>query len=61
MLDNEGKRFLDDISIEDFKAQIPGHVEFVRNAQEVIDATRTLAGVGPVGRERRVVRVQSRL
>ncbi len=61
MLDNEGKRFLDDMSVDEFKAKIATRVEFVRNAQETIDAIRVLAGVGPANRERKPVRVQSRL
>jgi putative radical SAM enzyme (TIGR03279 family) len=61
MLDNEGKRFLDDITIEAFKAQIPARVEFVRNAQETIEAIRSLAGLVPAGSGRRPVRLQSRL
>jgi putative radical SAM enzyme (TIGR03279 family) len=61
MLDNEGTRFLDDITVEEFKEKLaPARVEFVRNAQETIDAVRSLAGVGKVG-ERKLVRVQSRL
>ena len=43
MLDNEGVRFLDDVSVEDFKARLPVCAEFVRNAQETIEAIRTLA------------------
>ena len=35
MLDNAGERFLDDITVEDFKAQIPARVEFARNAEEL--------------------------
>lgn len=61
MLDNEGKRFLDDVSVEEFKAGVPAQVAFVRNAQETIEAIRELAGVAPAGRERKLVRVQSRL
>jgi putative radical SAM enzyme (TIGR03279 family) len=61
MLDNEGTRFLDDISVEDFKASIPTQVEFVRNAPETIDAVRTLAGMGNASMERKLIRVQSRL
>jgi putative radical SAM enzyme (TIGR03279 family) len=61
MLDNEGKRFLDDVTIDEFKAKIATRVEFVRNAQETIDAIRALAGVGPMAREHKLVRVQSRL
>ncbi len=61
MLDNEGVRFLDDMSVEEFKEKLaPARVEFVRNAQETIDAVRSLAGVAKAG-ERKLVRVQSRL
>ncbi len=61
MLDNEGVRFLDDITVEDFKAKLaPARVEFVRNAQETIDALRSLAGIAKVD-GRKLVRVQSRL
>src|SRR5579859_519484 len=42
MLDNEGKRFLDDVSVEDFKAALPIRAEFARNAPEMIDAIRGL-------------------
>lgn len=61
MLDNEGVRFLDDVTVEDFKAELaPARVEFVRNAQETIDALRSLAGLTTAG-PRKLVRVQSRL
>src|SRR5205823_1182245 len=59
MLDNEGTRFLDDVTVADFKAQLPTRVEFVRNAQETIGAIRELAGLMPMGIGRRPVRVQS--
>ena len=42
MLDNEGKRFLDDVTIEEFKADLPVRAEFARNAPEMIDAIRGL-------------------
>ncbi len=42
MLDNEGVRFLDDMTVEEFKARLPVRVEFVRNAQETIDAIRSV-------------------
>lgn len=45
MLDNEGKRFLDDVSVEEFQASLPVRTEFVRNAPETIHALRTLAEV----------------
>jgi NifB/MoaA-like Fe-S oxidoreductase len=42
MLDNEGARFLDDITVEEFKERLPVKVRFVRNAQETIEALRSL-------------------
>jgi putative radical SAM enzyme (TIGR03279 family) len=42
MLDNEGTRFLDDMTVEEFKTRLPGRAEFVRNAPEMIDAIRGL-------------------
>ena len=61
MLNNDGLRFLDDLTVEEFKAQLaPTRVEFVRNAQETIDAIRSLAGMTN-GNQRKLVRVQSRL
>lgn len=61
MLDNEGTRFLDDMTVDEFRAQIPARVEFVRNAPETIDAIRTLAGITPASFDRKLVRIQSRL
>ena len=43
MLDNEGKRFLDDMTVEEFQASLPVRTEFVRNAPETIHALRSLA------------------
>jgi len=43
MLDNEGTRFLDDMTVDEFKQQIPVGAEFVRNAQETIEAIRSLS------------------
>ncbi|GER88047.1 hypothetical protein KDW_22090 [Dictyobacter vulcani] len=61
MLDNDGTRFLDDMTVEEFKEKLaPARVEFVRNAPETIDALRSLAGISKGG-ERKLVRVQSRL
>ena len=48
MLDNAGERFLDDITVEAFKTRLPVRAEFVRNAQETIEAIRALA-TGPRG------------
>ncbi len=42
MLDNDGARFLDDISVEEFKSRLAVRAEFVRNAQETIEALRSL-------------------
>jgi len=61
MLDNEGTRFLDDMTVDEFKAQLPTRVEFVRNAQETIDAVRSLAGLNTTIGGRKLVRLQSRL
>lgn len=44
MLDNEGKRFLDDMTVEEFQNNLPTRSEFVRNAPETISAIRALAG-----------------
>ena len=38
MLDNEGLRFLDDMTVDEFKQRVPVRAEFVRNAQETIEA-----------------------
>jgi NifB/MoaA-like Fe-S oxidoreductase len=46
MLDNEGVRFLDDMTLDEFKTRLPVRTEFVRNAQETIDAIRSLAAPG---------------
>ncbi len=43
MLDNAGERFLDDITVEEFKSRLPVRAEFVRNAPETIDMIRALA------------------
>ena len=64
MLDNEGTRFLDDMTVEEFKQQLqPARVEFVRNAQETIDALRLLANpeLANAKKVHKLVRVQSRL
>ena len=42
MLDNAGERFLDDVTVEEFKAALPVRAEFARNAPEMIDAIRGL-------------------
>jgi putative radical SAM enzyme (TIGR03279 family) len=64
MLDNEGTRFLDDLTVEEFRQQLPSGVraEFVRNAQETVAAISSLAA--PMSTEnaapRRMLRVQAR-
>ena len=64
MLDNEGTRFLDDMTVEEFKecvGRLGARAEFVRNAQETIDALRGLASPdGAVKRQRVAVRLQAR-
>src|SRR5258707_1777452 len=52
MLDNEGVRFLDDVTVEEFKQQLPVRAEFVRNTQETIEAIRSLANAGEVDEAR---------
>lgn len=47
MLDNAGKRFLDDVTVEDFRAQAPTRVTFARTADEIAEAVRTLIGTTP--------------
>src|SRR5881227_1507108 len=42
MLDNAGERFLDDTTVEEFKERLPVRAEFVRNAQETIEAIRSI-------------------
>ncbi|MBE3557618.1 MAG: DUF512 domain-containing protein [Ktedonobacteraceae bacterium] len=64
MLDNEGKRFLDDVTVEEFNARLqPARCEFVRGAPETIDAIRSLAGLTTASTRsgRKLVRLQSRL
>ena len=36
MLDNAGKRFLDDVTVDDFRAQAPTRVTFARTADEIV-------------------------
>jgi putative radical SAM enzyme (TIGR03279 family) len=43
MLDNAGERFLDDTTVEDFKKRLPVRAEFVRNAQQTIEAIRSFS------------------
>jgi putative radical SAM enzyme (TIGR03279 family) len=45
MLDNEGKRFLDDMTVEEFQASLSVRTAFVRNAPETVHAIRELAEV----------------
>ena len=61
MLDNEGVRFLDDVTVEEFKQRLPVRAEFVRNAQETIDALRSLASPGQETHAPKVtLRIQAR-
>lgn len=63
MLDNEGTRFLDDITVEEFRAQAPTRTEFARNAPEMVDAIRSLAasdGIETKPRQRIALRLQAR-
>jgi len=57
MLDNEGVRFLDDVTVQEFKGQVPVRAEFVRNAQETIEAIRSLAksGAGELAKSEQVM------
>src|SRR2546421_1089002 len=43
MLDSAGERFLDDTTVEEFKERLPVRAEFVRNAQETIEAICSIA------------------
>ncbi|HEY7350131.1 MAG TPA: DUF512 domain-containing protein [Ktedonobacterales bacterium] len=43
MLDNAGARFLDDMTLADFKAQGPARVEFARHADELGELIHSLA------------------
>jgi len=61
MLDNEGVRFLDDVTVEDFKARLGVRAEFVRNAQETIEAIRSLgASAEETATQKVAVRIQAR-
>src|SRR5258706_4962872 len=61
MLDNEGVRFLDDMTVEDFKARLGVRAEFVRNAQETIEAIRSLGTPAEETATQKVaVRIQAR-
>ncbi len=48
MLDNAGKRFLDDVTVEDFRAQLPAKVTFAKTADELASAALALAEREPV-------------
>ncbi len=64
MLDNEGVRFLDDLTVATFHEQLPPGVRavFVRNAQETVAAISSLAAPTKAVNDaaRRVLRVQAR-
>ncbi|HEV8192844.1 MAG TPA: DUF512 domain-containing protein, partial [Ktedonobacterales bacterium] len=48
MLDNAGRRFLDDVTVEDFRAQLPAKVAFAKTADELAATVSSLAGRQPV-------------
>lgn len=50
MLDNAGERFLDDMTVENFKARVPARVEFARSAEELAALIQSLVGyeVSPI-------------
>src|SRR5436305_10892 len=60
MLDNEGLRFFDDMTVEDFKAKIPPRVELVGHAKKTKKAIRSLAGIASTS-QHKLIRIQSRL
>ena len=63
MLDNEGTRFLDDMTVEEFREQLPTRAEFARNAPEMVEAIRALAapdGVETKPRQKNALRLQAR-
>jgi putative radical SAM enzyme (TIGR03279 family) len=63
MLDNEGTRFLDDMTVEEFRERLAVRAEFARNAPEMVDAIRSLAaldGVETGPRQRIALRLQAR-
>jgi hypothetical protein len=41
MLDNAGARFLDDMMVEEFRAQAPAPVIFAKTADEIVAALNT--------------------
>jgi NifB/MoaA-like Fe-S oxidoreductase len=43
MLDNAGARFLDDLTVEDFRAQVRPRVAFAKTAEEIVAAVAELA------------------
>ena len=43
MLDNAGARFLDDITVEDFRARVRPRVRFAKTAEEMLEAVAALA------------------
>jgi len=51
MLDNAGERFLDDTTVDEFKERLPIRAEFLRNAQETIEAIRSIANTGARSKE----------
>ena len=46
MLDNAGARFLDDMTVEEFRAQVPAPVVFAKTADEIVGALNSaVAGI----------------
>ena len=43
MLDNAGSRFLDDMTVEEFRRQVPARVLFATSAAELVAAMASLA------------------
>jgi putative radical SAM enzyme (TIGR03279 family) len=43
LLDNAGKQFLDDMTVDDFRAQVVPEVRFARTAEELLAAVMSLA------------------
>lgn len=48
MLDNAGKRFLDDVTVEDFQSRVPARTVFARTAHEMVAAMALVERERPV-------------
>jgi putative radical SAM enzyme (TIGR03279 family) len=51
MLDNAGARFLDDVTLEEFRAAVRPHVVFAKTAAELRSAVASFASAAPAERE----------